>query len=55
MYKYLVVGKHPVNRINWYLPTVNDIFMKIWKEKKWEEEDDRDNIVLFKLEKEIWK
>ena len=29
--------------------------MKRWKEKSWEEEDERDDRAFLKLKKEIWK
>ena len=51
MYERLVVGKHFLNPIHCSITIDKELFMKIWKDNPGEEEDDLDDRVFLKLEK----
>jgi hypothetical protein len=55
MYERLVVGKHRLHRVHCSVPRVKALFMKRWKDKSWEEKDERDDQEFLELEMEIYK
>jgi hypothetical protein len=55
MYERLVVGNHRLHRVHCSIPRVRALFMKRWKDKSWEEKDERDDREFLELEMEIYK
>ena len=53
LYERLVVTKHPLGRIYCHLPAVKELYIKRWKEKSWDEQEERDAKEFLEVEKKI--
>ena len=54
-YKQLLIGKHRLQRIYCHVPAVYRLYMERHKSDKWEEKDNREDVMFVEIEKEIWK
>ena len=50
----LVIAKHQLNRVYCHIPDVVKLYMKCWREKNWEEGEERDAKEFLEVEKEIF-
>ena len=53
-YERLVIAKHRLDRVYCHIPDVVKLYMKRWREKNWEEGEERDAKEFLELEKEIF-
>ena len=53
LYERLVMTKHRLGRIYCHLPAVKELYLKRWREKDWDEREERDAKEFLELEKAI--
>jgi len=49
-----VIVKHHLIRIYCHIPAVKELYLRHWKEKDWDEHEERDTQEFLELEKEIY-
>ena len=54
LYERLVIVKHRLGRIYCHIPAVKELYLRRWKEKDWDEHEERDTNEFLQLEKEIY-
>ena len=54
-YERFAITKHRLSRIYHHLDDVIDLYLKRWREKDWDEKEERDTTEFLELEKEIYK
>ncbi|KAL7518630.1 hypothetical protein ACHAWX_003447 [Stephanocyclus meneghinianus] len=54
LYEHLVVVKHPLGHIYCHIPAVKELHLRCWKEKVWDEHEERDTQEFLELEKTIY-
>ena len=54
LYKCLVIVKHHLDCIYCHIPAVKELYLRCWKEKDWDDHEERDTKEFLELEKEIY-